>query len=61
LIFTFVSGKTYAYGLVPKHVYDDFRRSGAKGNFFSSQIRGRYPARRVSRRSTSAVRLSGDG
>jgi hypothetical protein len=25
LIVTFVSGKTYAYGLVPKHVYDDFR------------------------------------
>ena len=39
LIVTFVSGKTYAYGLVPKHVYDDFRRSGAKGNFFISQIR----------------------
>ncbi len=47
LIVTFVSGKTYAYGLVPKHIYDDFRRSGAKGNFFNAHIRDRYPARRI--------------
>ena len=47
LTVTFVSGKTYAYGLVPKRVYEDFRRSGAKGNFFNAHIRDRYPARRM--------------
>ncbi|HYK79901.1 MAG TPA: KTSC domain-containing protein [Micropepsaceae bacterium] len=47
LIVTFVSGKTYAYGLVPKRIYDDFRSSGAKGNFFNAHIRDRYPARRI--------------
>src|SRR5438132_8346289 len=47
LIVTFVSGKTYAYGLVPKRIYEDFRRSGAKGNFFNAHIRDRYPARSV--------------
>jgi hypothetical protein len=47
LTVTFVSGKTYAYGLVPKRVYEDFRSSGAKGNFFNARIRDRYPARRM--------------
>jgi ectoine hydroxylase-related dioxygenase (phytanoyl-CoA dioxygenase family) len=45
LIVTFASGKTYAYGLVPKRVYDDFCRSEAKGNFFNAHIRDRYPTR----------------
>ena len=47
LTITFVSGKTYAYGLVPKRIYEDFRRSSAKGNFFNAHIRDRYPARRM--------------
>jgi len=47
LVVTFVSGKTYAYGLVPKRIYEDFCRSGAKGNFFNAHIRDRYPARRI--------------
>src|SRR6266850_3952772 len=47
LIVTFVSGKTYAYGLVPKRIYEDFLRSGAKGNFFNAHIRDRYPTRSV--------------
>ena len=45
LIVTFASGKTYAYGLVPKRVYDDFLRSDAKGNFFNAHIRDCYPTR----------------
>src|SRR5882724_8033942 len=47
LTITFVSGKTYAYGLVPKRIYEDFRSSPAKGNFFNAHIRDRYPARRM--------------
>ena len=47
LTITFVSGKTYAYGLVPKRIYEDFRSSSAKGNFFNAHIRDRYPARRM--------------
>ena len=47
LIVTFASGKTYAYGLVPKRVYDDFLRSRSKGNFFNTHIRDHYPARRL--------------
>jgi hypothetical protein len=47
LIVTFVSGKTYAYGMVPKRVYEDFCRAGAKGVFFNAHIRDRYPARRT--------------
>jgi lysyl-tRNA synthetase class 2 len=47
LIVTFVTGKTYAYVLVPKRVYEDFRRSRSKGNFFNAHIRDRYPTRRI--------------
>jgi lysyl-tRNA synthetase class 2 len=47
LIVTFTTGKIYAYGLVPKQVYEEFCRSRAKGNFFNSHIRDRYPASRI--------------
>jgi hypothetical protein len=47
LTVTFLNGKTYAYGLVPKRVYEDFRSAQAKGNFFNARIRDRYPARRI--------------
>jgi lysyl-tRNA synthetase class 2 len=47
LIVTFVTGKIYAYGLVPKQVYEGFRRSRSKGTFFNAHIRDRYPARRM--------------
>jgi hypothetical protein len=47
LIVTFVTGKTYAYVLVPKRVYEAFHRSRSKGNFFNAHIRNCYPARRI--------------
>jgi lysyl-tRNA synthetase class 2 len=47
LIVTFTTGKIYSYGLVPKRVYDEFRASRSKGNFFNSHVRDRYPARRM--------------
>src|SRR5258706_7481481 len=59
LIVTFVSGKTYTYGLVPKRVYEDFRSSAAKGNFFNAHIRDHYPARRV--KSDPAPELAAPG
>src|SRR5438445_13861040 len=61
LTVTFVSGKTYAYGLVPKRVYEDFRSSGAKGNFFNAHIRDRYPARRMKTDPTHELDARGYG
>src|SRR3982074_407208 len=61
LTVTFVSGKTYAYGLVPKHIYDDFRRSAAKGNFFNAHSRDRYPARRMKTDPTHELAARGYG
>jgi hypothetical protein len=45
LIVTFTTGKVYAYSLVPKRVYDEFRNSPRTGSFFNARIRNRYPAR----------------
>jgi hypothetical protein len=36
------SGKHYRYCDVPEHVYEAFRRSGAKGRFFNREIRDHY-------------------
>ena len=47
LTVTFTTGKTYVYGLVPKRLYDDFRQSRSKGNFFNDHIREHYPTRPV--------------
>jgi len=47
LTVSFTTGKTYLYGLVPKRVYDEFRDSASKGNFFNTRIRDRYPMRRT--------------
>ena len=47
LTVNFTTGKTYVYGLVPRRVYDDFRQSRSKGNFFNDHIRDRYPARQI--------------
>jgi lysyl-tRNA synthetase class 2 len=47
LTVTFATGKTYVYALVPQSVYDDFRNSRSKGNFFNTRIRDRYPARQA--------------
>ena len=49
LIVTFTTGKVYCYGLVPKTVYENFRRARSKGSFFNSHVRDRYPARRMPR------------
>ncbi len=44
---TFVgSGQTYTYIGVEPEIYEEFRRSPAKGQFFNSRIKDRYPFRR---------------
>ena len=42
LVLKLVSGKIYTYYNVPKDVWEAFKNSESKGNFFSSFIKGRY-------------------
>ena len=44
LTITFVSGRAYAYQGVPADIAQGLRLSFAKGEFFNSAIRDRYPA-----------------
>ncbi len=39
---TFVSGRVYLYGEVPKAIYRAFCNAPSKGAFFNVAIRGRY-------------------
>ncbi|MBI1685193.1 KTSC domain-containing protein [Caulobacter hibisci] len=47
LTITFVSGRSCAYLGVPAALAEDLERALAKGPFFNSRIRDRYPARAV--------------
>jgi hypothetical protein len=38
----FTQGQTYAFCRVPASVYEGFLRSGSKGTYYDSHIRGRY-------------------
>ena len=40
------SGRTYTYIGVEPEVHEEFTRAFAKGQFFNSRIRDRYPFRR---------------
>jgi len=42
----FVGGGTYTYYAVQKSVYEAFRLSSTKGNFFNKFIKDRYDFRR---------------
>lgn len=44
---TFTSGDVYDYDDVPPEVEIGFRDAFSKGRFFASDIRDRYPYRRV--------------
>jgi hypothetical protein len=43
----FVSGRRYVYSQVPPEVADTFRSAFAKGVYFNTRIRDRYPHREV--------------
>ena len=45
---TFVSGERYAYDNVPAKAHRAFIEAESKGRFFQSEIRDRYPYRRLS-------------
>ena len=49
LYVTFTSGTAYAYFMVPRAVYDDFRAAFSKGRFFGRRIRPVYRSRRLPR------------
>jgi hypothetical protein len=44
---TFVSGARYAYAGVPDEVHRAFLDADSKGRFFLTEIRDRYPFRRL--------------
>jgi KTSC domain-containing protein len=44
----FTTGRRYVYSGVPREVADTFRSAFAKGIYFNSRIRDRYPYREVS-------------
>ena len=39
----FTTGRRYVYRDVPPEAADAFRRAFAKGRYFNTRIRGRYP------------------
>jgi len=39
------SGKEYSFKNVPKKIFDAFRRSGSKGQYFNKVIKKRYKTR----------------
>jgi len=43
----FVPGRRYVYSGVPDEVYSTFRSAFAKGVYFNTRIRDRYPHREV--------------
>ena len=43
----FTTGRRYVYSGVPRDVADTFRSAFAKGVYFNSRIRDRYPYREV--------------
>jgi hypothetical protein len=43
----FTTGRRYVYSGVPREVADTFRSAFAKGVYFNSRIRDRYPHREV--------------
>lgn len=43
LLVSFTSGRHYAYGDVPRSVYDAFVAATSKGTFFNEEIRDVYP------------------
>ena len=44
----FTTGRRYVYSDVPREVADTFRSAFAKGVYFNTRIRDRYPHREVS-------------
>jgi hypothetical protein len=44
----FTTGRRYVYSEVPREVADTFRSAFAKGIYFNTRIRDRYPYREVS-------------
>jgi hypothetical protein len=47
LLVKFVSGLQYQYLAVPASMYEDMRRSSAKGIFLNRFIKGKYQFRKV--------------
>ena len=45
----FTSGRKYVYSQVPAEVVDTFRSAFAKGVYFNTRIRDRYPHREIKR------------
>lgn len=43
----FTTGRKYVYSQVPREVADTFRSAFAKGVYFNTRIRDRYPHREV--------------
>jgi lysyl-tRNA synthetase class 2 len=46
----FVSGETYVYDDVPRHLHQAFLGAESKGRFFGAQIRDRFAFRKLTRR-----------
>ena len=43
----FIAGGTYQYQDVPKVIYENFLSAPSHGRFFETEIRGRFPYRKV--------------
>jgi len=56
LTVTFVSGRVYAYYLVPPREAAEFRAASSKGTYFNTHIRDRYVCRDMTPRSVQLKR-----
>jgi hypothetical protein len=43
LLIQFQSGEIYQYNLVPKSVWESFKKTDSYGQFFNQYIKDRYP------------------
>lgn len=43
----FIAGSIYQYEPVPETVYRDFLKADSYGGFFETEIKGRFPHRKV--------------
>lgn len=47
LLVVFPNNSRYEYSLVPKSVVDELGRADSVGHYFVTEVRGKYPERRL--------------
>lgn len=43
----FIAGSVYQYESVPETVFQDFLQASSHGRFFETEVKGKYPFRKI--------------